>query len=685
MLALGVALVAEAAVASPGRLSFGSQATGRVSMRTAKTQWQGTLNLLVRNHSARAGKLVLRYFPDTAAHAVNLSTANTPPGYVRRLQPRGARLKLRPHQALYVRLSFNVPKSGPPSAANGLLVARLRSEDSGRHPVRTSRLRVKGVAAAPRDLAFDPSRVTLDVEWGCGWRILPPGKPCDNTATITLRGEGARELLAGPPVEAFAVLRNGSGATTELRLRDVRSVGGVVRGTIAASAIEGIGELTGELVVNPATPEAARLPIVVRVGSSFRWVFLLVTIGALLALFVRWNDQIGRKRLALRSRLRAAINGYTDVLGQSGNSPASYDLEATGVLGPPPWDTPFPDMRGVRGLLWEIANARSDSEFERLQRDVDEKVKRIGHWVAVEPSARELRDALRERTPDLKNRAFARTRTYHQAQQLLYQSADPALEEVEGFVRQLQRQTAFYRLFRRAWELNAGLLARWDQLEESQRRRVRGVNLPRVDEALPELDERTPSELSSKMATLGGIVASLEAATPEGNAPTREAVLAFLGGSVSRPKSLAEAAAGKLRPALRSFITFANARDLFLTLVVITATTSAYALTLYNETWGSIGDIVTAVTAGFGAKFFSDAAATHLSWASLPGFLERLRIRQPVLVTAGGAPVGGSTNGAPPSVQSDGANGATGDTREDGETSAETIGEPEPSRPQSNA
>jgi hypothetical protein len=176
------------------RLSFvgASGEAIHVGMKPSSSgAWTGTLNILVRNRSSSSGRLRLRFFPRSSAHAINLGAVEQSRGLAWRVRPPAKQLRLHRRELEHVRLAFLLPKGMPLSALDGLLVAQLRLARREQRDVAPAQARIKAVPKVPADVSFDPTRLTLNVVRGCDLLLT---KPCGTTATVTLRGDGAHLL-----------------------------------------------------------------------------------------------------------------------------------------------------------------------------------------------------------------------------------------------------------------------------------------------------------------------------------------------------------------------------------------------------------------------------------------------------------------------------------------------------------
>jgi hypothetical protein len=452
---------------------------------------------------------------------------------------------------------------------------------------------------------------------------------------------------------ALIVLQNGTGGSLQVRLRCLEEVDGIVHGRVQASDLHGVGEFSGDLVVNPGGQEAPRLPLTVKMRFGFGWTFLAVAVGAVLAMLIRWRDLVGRRRAALRHQLKAALASYKEERKASGPSPASYDLEER-TLGREPWDKPSPRVEGIHALRQEIDRASTDDEFAALQGKVDNIVEAIRLWLSLEPAARKAQRLLKA-----EKRRLSGTQIYARIDELLDDAgkADTP-EEVESYLAELEDQVTLFTKLKELGESKEAVLRR-EGLSAQERRAVQDIDVQAIDRVSEEghrVDgQATASDASpaKRLVTflrtwLSRIVAAFATSPPPPPSDYESRLRRELSKASAALNKVAEgtedeAASSKapgrgrgfketLRPAKwlwritkkvwrwaqrRGVLAVLNARDLIPTLIVIFATAAAYAVTLYTDTWGAAIDFVTAFTAGFGVKASVDAIAPRIDWTSL--------------------------------------------------------------------
>jgi hypothetical protein len=625
-------------------------------------EFSGRLNVTVKNNSDVPGRLRLMFIPANSGRAFDLGRDRDE--LVRRVRPPAERMRIAAHDLKYVRLALHVPSRASLSSVDGLLVADLRPSPATTTDVPAAELRIVGKPKQARDVLFEPAEVTMGPVRYCDF---PTFRTCYTSAAVTLRGDGARRLMEdGREPEATGILHTGSGATITARLQDLTADGnGVVTGTVDLTEIDDSGEYKGVLAVAPGGEGAAQIPLTVNVRNSFLFAFIAVLLGAALAYVMRWREQIGLRRRRLRGRLDVAIRRYEKLRDEhKGEEPASFDLAT--LLGDQPWDSPVPDAAGIGALRYDIEQAEQDADWGQLTRRVDHYVSTISRWLEVERAVEHASDLAASEVPELDGHRIERTQCWAQLDALITEAdSKEVLKSCHNYLRRLEGQVKLYREFSALWNRKLEIQQRHDV----DREKLDAIDVCAALDGVPAPDSRTAKDLADARSELRRLQLELDELTPEIE-PPRLAPGAYKATKTGPVGKLARRPAqtwdspltaelvdernkrAKQHRQRRLWAPF-NRYDLLWTFVAIAVASVGYALTLYDDTWGSAVDFLTAFAAGFGVKFGADAAQTT-DWESVPVV---------------GALLGGLTGTAPASGTADDAENGDEEEREgDAET-----------------
>jgi hypothetical protein len=594
--------------------------------KSYRGEFSGRLNITVKNNSDVPGRLRLLFIPANSGRAFDLGRDRDE--LVRRVRPAAERMRIAAHDLKYVRLALHVPSRASLSSVDGLVVAKLRPSPAAKTDVPAAELRIVGKPKQARDVSFEPAEVTMGPVRYCAFLTF---RTCYTSAEVTLRGDGARRLMEdGREPEATGILHTGSGATITARLEGLTAdANGVVTGTVNLTEIDDSGEYKGVLAVAPGGEGAAQIPLTVNVRNSFLFAFIAVLLGAALAYVMRWREQIGLRRRRLRGRLDVAIRRYEKLRDEhKGEAPASFDLAT--LLGDPPWDTPIPDAEGIGALRYDIDQAEQDADWGQLARRVDHYVSTISRWLEVERAVQHAGELAETEVPDLDGHRIKPTQCWTQLDALITEAdSKDVLRICRNYLMRLEGQVKLYREFSALWNRKSGLQRRRDvDLEK-----LEAIDVWGVLDGVPGPDSRTAKDLADARSELRRLDLELDELTPE-TEPPRPAPAAYgatkTGRVAKRARRRAQTWDSSLTAELveernmrakqhrhrRLWAPF-NRHDVLWTFVAIAVASVGYALTLYDDTWGSVVDFLTAFAAGFGVKFGADAAQT-IDWGSVP-------------------------------------------------------------------
>lgn len=630
------------ATAAPGRLVFEGGTPRPRAVRLTPDAigggWSGLATVVVRSDARVKGHLRLRYFPVRGEPVRIVGRPRDSSPLVAAERPRRGVVRMLPHQLLAVDLRFKVPSTQPLSAIDGTLVATLYDTPRRSTPF-PAELQIRAGVPPAR---FAPAAVRLRVIRAC-WLILGT---CHSEAQVTIRGDGVGRLQRPEFNDDLgsALLRNGDGTAARLSLVENGVIGegdDAIVATVAATDFEGVGEMSGSLPLEPASPGGPALAVEVTVGDSLALAVLVVFLGAALGGWLVQRAGVRRKRRLLELEVRSALSRYDHELGSSGGRAASYELK--GLLEPRPGPGvtigPYPGKHGSAALIWHIRTAQDELDFDDAIARTGELVAQIDRWIGVESVARATGRLLASEPPMRGNVPFTTCLAYREADELLAraQLRAPGDEaEAEQLRGDLAAAGELLGRWKVLWELRRaleGAAAADERVAGALRRkdikqRLRAANEQTIERRLPPRAQRTTEDvlrlqvdLKTAIKALGDVMTQLEVELPN-----------TIDQRVDSARQLTEelldvaqhpAIPSPARPpdtVLTRLYLLQVLRDLFWTLLRAAVAATAYALVIYDDTWGSVLDFATAFTTGF-------ANETIVNWAILPA-LQSYRVRR---------------------------------------------------------
>ena len=646
VLALALALVGPADSAAQSLRFVGPAEPRDVSLPlSTENERRGTITVVIRNVSGVTGVLELRFFPDRG-RPVLLVGGDGPGSKLAHATPAG-RVVFRRNQYRGIQVTFVLTKGQRLSRVNGMLVAQLRARGPGKsHKVpEAAQLRVRGTSPAVR---FSPAPVTLTVREGC-WLVADFFSDCGEEGHVLIRGEDVAALRDEADPVGHVVLGNGKGGEVSLELTDVAIEGDALTGTVNVNDTSGVGEYEGTLPLAPGVAGGPELPVKVKVGHSLGLAVLVVFLGAFVGGFLALRRGIRRQRSLLRLQVRSMLERYDSERRKNRGVAAGYDIDALHVQPRYEGDgvvRPFPGDAGVSGLLWRIDSAQTDQDFEDATERTESFIDAVDWWIRLEPWAREICLQIEARTvPQRKGgRKFTDCRAFHDTYELREELRTPPKDEEK--VQELQQRAARHctRLnrWRELWHLLLEVDKVMHRLTKEQRDVVADADVNAIeDEAKPDPDKNEEAEarrvavveerlLDEAEDTLHYVLASLEQELDtrveeqlvDDSRRVKDLVDAvgtrFVSRTLAEPDlrprfAIRRDRGDEKKSGLWSWFRRIQRGDLFWTLLSGVVAATAYTLTIWDETWGTIADYVTAFTAGF-------LTETVVKWAVLPAF-----------------------------------------------------------------
>jgi hypothetical protein len=646
VLTLALALVVPGEAAAQSLRFVGPAEPRDVSLPLfSNNERRGSITVVIRNVSGVTGVLQLRFFPDRG-HPVLLVGGDGSRAKLAHAKP-ARRVVFRRNQYRGIQVSFALPKGQRLSRVNGMLVAQLRARGPGKSQKfpEAAQLRIRATSPVAR---FSPSPVTLKVREAC-WLVADFFSDCGEKGHVLIRGEDVRALRREGGRVGHVVLSNGEGGEVSLELTDVKGDGDALTGTVKVKDTSGVGEYEGTLPLAPGVVGGPELPISVNVGHSLGLAVLVVFLGAFVGGFLALMRGIRRQRSLLRLQVKSMLERYDKQRRKSHGVTAGYDIDALYVQPRYEGDgvvRPFPADHGVSGLLWRIDSAQSDQDFDVAAARTDSFIDAVDWWIRLEPWAREIRlqiDA--RRVPQRKGgKKFIDCRAFHETYEVREELLTPPKneEKVQDLQQQAARHCERLNRWRELWHLLLEVDKVRDQLDEGQRTVVADAEVDAIEkETTPNpkakneiaerrraavLEERLLDEAEDTLRyVLASIEQKLDTRVEEQLADDSRRVeqLADSVRTTSVARRLADPERSlrlptgrdgrEKRSGLWRWFKRLQRGDVFWTLLSGLVAATAYALTIWDDTWGTVVDYVTAFTAGF-------LTETVVKWAVLPGF-----------------------------------------------------------------
>lgn len=638
-LALVVALVVPAGASAQSLRFVGPAGPRDVSLPLSdEKERRGSISVVIRNVSGVTGVLELRFFPDRG-RPILLVGGDGSAAKLAQAKPAG-RVVFRRNQYRGIQVTFVLPKGHRLSRVNGMLVAQLRARGPGKSQTfpKAAQLRIRGTSPVAR---FSPSPVTLTVRRAC-WLVADVFFDCGAERQVLIRGEDVAALpTEGEPI-GHVVLGNGEGGEVSVELTDVEMDGDSLTATVEVTDTSRVGEFEGTLPLAPGVAGGPELPVKVTVGHSLGWAIVFVFLGAITGGFLARLRGIRRKRALLGIQVKSMLERYDAEKKESGGTPVGYDIDAFKIQPRYADDRgvqPFPADYGVSGVLWRIESAQDDQDFDEATDRTEKFIAAVDWWIRLEPWAREVSRQIDDRSvpPRRNGMRFAARQAFKDLYDLREElrSLPKDEEVVQGLQHEAAKRCMRLTRWRELWLLyleveNADLepppAADFKSIEEqiepnpeaedgaAEARRVAALE----DRLLDDAEEALRGLLKSAERELH---VEYEALLEDDNWRVERLVETVGVHSVSRP--IAErrrpwspipstVGDGEQSGLWRRFKQL-QVEDYGWTILSGLVAAIAYALTIWDETWGTVTDYATAFTAGF-------LTDTVVNWAILPAF-----------------------------------------------------------------
>ena len=506
--------------------------------RDADGRLTGKVNFALRNESTMPVRLTVRFFADRDPRPRRVAVGTSP------LALAAPPPSLSGHATSVLAATVTLSKSQPPSDLDGALVVQARAHGE---LVDTAELRLTGALALPKDVAFEPSKVTLQVT-----KFWPLAKTSGDQTTVRLRGPGVARLIASvgklvgaagsrqptpagqtaQPATSTAtlLLTNDSGDQTLVELSNLHQTGAdLAEVTVSTHAAcpEGAtpceqaapkpGAYTGALALSPGAIGGPKLDVTVH---SEQWLFIpvvLVLLGSLIGGLLPQLTQTAEMKDRLRGELRPLLDRYTSERSKPGAQGLVWRLGS--VLGDEPWYEKryrgLPGEGGVAALWADIHSART---MEDLTADSGRVLELGGHvrrWLHVLPLAAELAELHSNPPADRPGHPWRVTNLRYSTEKMLRGLADrlPPKDDQEAneLSEELRRQTQLHRAFAHAWSRRAELqhVPASDNDRERDKEWWDKADIDAFDGTLPTLAPNDP-DMSDRLTKMADVSEAIE-------------------------------------------------------------------------------------------------------------------------------------------------------------------------------
>ena len=580
------------------------------------------------NVGTKPGRLTIAYMrADGGRFNAFIAAAESPVKAVSAL-PRGGPI-VKPGQSLSLQLEFTLPRGESPNWLDGSLVMRLHGTPKGSKD--SSPAIVAPVQAEFQSLdgvTFEPNPLALQVTGG----------DLESGDTVNLMGPGAEALVdRNPPFSESVLLGNEEGHRVSVTLEELRRIGdGEVAGTISVGDASP-GEYKGTLVLGPGEG-APDLPITLHARRALIVAIGLVLLSSILGGLLPAFSVTARTRALLRTRLKNAIERLEGQYDSAADKPQLL-WDMTLEMGPRPWLerkwTAVSQVEGVAGLYTNLKRARSDDDLEDLAPEVDAAISTIDRWLLVFGPARELQALFRRRgVPDRKGAEWSSTKLATVTEEFLegLRRATPKTDaDARTLAAKCIEHRRWYVLVLEAWTKVARAEAD-PKLSETARIALGLLDLSAIIDADSPAYAQSEAGMSALYAQLSQLMRDATKLVPTldryADAPTAETFEAFLAsaelvteeppdlwaGIADESQELESHSQISTQPSpSEQLLQRLYMLDWLITIVLAVGATLAYTAPLYDSTWGTETDLLTALAVGFGTQVV-------VQWGAMPIF-----------------------------------------------------------------
>jgi hypothetical protein len=625
----------------------GTEGSSRGCVRGTGPYAGGKLTVLVHNGGESPQTLAVSYRNANAEESLTSESAAAP-GVFLLEGATPASLRIEAGKTVPLALGFEVENGEAPSAIDGTLLIEAAGTQPLVVPI-TGEFRIfAGVSVVPSTLTMDTAH---------------------RKATVLLEGPELAEYLqayGGEEVPLTLFGPAGHVAHASVLLPGAQSVeaqtgGGRATATLTLRGHPGAGKYTGKLRLSGLPAESGALSVELNARKGF-WVLVLFVLAGVV--FIGFGTRLvtaGTRRKLLETVLEQTYDAFALMAQASGR--VAWRLDD--MLGDSPGTLSESEkkqqrksrpangrLQGLPALRYSIAHARSSKDLDEDAARVLDMVARMQRWLRVEPLARRLAkvEATRsggavvlpgesETDPALR---WADSRTLRDTRALLKMAArEPEnAEKADDLVARLMFQVDWHNRLATAWDASKS--------DEDRRREVRTLDEALGDDS--QAEERKPAEQDGLAVRLDALIQKLPEQYRSPGVPdigneelSKEATSLgitsvewkasahlFTGwATLDEPsygqltRRVATSSRGLSTPNLSDMgreIALFKLPDLYWSLAIAAFASAAYAITAYNDTWGSGTDLATAFLAGSLGK-------VAINWAALPIF-QSTRLRK---------------------------------------------------------
>lgn len=642
---------------------------------------KGSVGVLARNRLDEPRRFRIRYASGFARPHFNVrATGRTARRTVRGSLTRGAGLvvPVAAHDIVDFGIRFVARQEAPPEELRGHLLIASEPPGAPAPDARPLVLRVRGVRSEERLVTVFPKKVTLPVTVFKGrWTGLMPDviRRDDGEAFVDLRGPGST-ALAERGGDIDVVFRRDDGTSLVVPVRIEKGDEGVARlvipGTDDPDAMfQHPGRYTAELPLGPGR-SAPSVKLTTNVRVWLGWAIVAVLLGVVLGRMVPPLLRLERIRRRGRDAVKDSIRRFrTARVGR--DQPASYDLDS--LISPQRWARRGrykPSYDEPARLLRALKDGRDEKPLNATVIQAEGLRGRVERWARLETSARALVDLLNDPPPPRKAGRFRETKAYLDGFDVLSDlQTEPAKKprpQLVAMVGELtaraSRECRVIKLSMEVWLLQKSLDETKDPVPPDEVRQLQATaELVAIWKDVGDPHTRQVLDFNRLTAKLEGAKSMLDQLAQE-YVPSGDDTSSIVPDPVTRVgRAVGQSVAGgglriaraplvffrgllyRLRTPLRGWLGLVEFVALLLSLAIPVL---VYVVTLYNDTWGSWLDFISAFAVGFLGKVALDFGVGGIT----------LGTRQVTEAGSSQPPAGGTT------VSTTGSNGGTGTTGE---------------------
>jgi hypothetical protein len=479
---------------------------------------------------------------------------------------------------------------------------------------------------------FEPKKVRIQVT-----RARPNwwwGQDITGEEDVRVVGPGAGDALAdlrrAGADGAAAVLRAEDGEALPVTLGPITADPQDPAIASAPLILEGDadpGKYAGGLPLSRFASTSPAVDVEVLSRLWFPWAILLILVGVVLAGWLTHHVGLSRRKDLLRRYLQAFAKDYADQVPHNrvDGELLIGELDLVYPLTVDPGSPYFAKLDSPRSVYTAVHWARNDADLDEAAEAAHAQAARISGWLRTAAEIRKLHDLSKEDHGVIEI-PWPKTKTAMLTRVLLRRARrDPPVEPDDPLFDRIERHLRWHRAFAIAWDL-------WLEATQRQPGSTQELLPTKLDQELDAgLTDEAHDALEEQLEQLTGALERLAEMSrvdvtdgPVHDTHTeglraQHAAVAHSGRRgrtlLAQQKALpAEAVAVGLQGGnwARLAQRFRNA-DLMLTFVILALTSLTYGLTIYDGTWGSWSDGLTALLAGF-------AGQVVIKWALLPAY-----------------------------------------------------------------